>query len=150
MKIVGTALQISNISRSPATMKSLKRSHQNDPHASNISSKVFVRSTKSGKVQKIVREVYLRQDIPCSSKLCATCLKYAPADSNGVGELHHCLYMVYEVEVLTGGIESPNSFFQNTRPVRRSSQAGTTSYPIPTRCLTAWIFSSKRAPSTMW
>ncbi|CAI4216258.1 unnamed protein product [Parascedosporium putredinis] len=50
-------------------MTSLKRSIESDPLASNISSKTFVRSTKRGKVQKIVREVYLRQDIPCSSKL---------------------------------------------------------------------------------
>ncbi|SLM40990.1 mitotic control protein dis3 protein [Lasallia pustulata] len=44
-------------------MTSLKRSLATDPHASNISSKVFVRSTKSGKVQKIGD---------------------APADANGV------------------------------------------------------------------
>ena len=66
-------------------MTSLKRSLVADPHASNISSKVFVRSTKSGKVQKIVRELYLRQDIPCSSRLCLTCQVNAPADANGVG-----------------------------------------------------------------
>ncbi|KAI9722268.1 MAG: hypothetical protein M1812_001740 [Candelaria pacifica] len=65
-------------------MTSLKRSRANDSHAPNISSKVFVRSTKSGKVQKIVRELYLRQDIPCSSKLCSACVSVAPADANGV------------------------------------------------------------------
>ncbi|KAL1878517.1 hypothetical protein VTK73DRAFT_7945 [Phialemonium thermophilum] len=64
-------------------MASLKRSLEFDPFASNISSKVYVRSTKSGKVQKIVREVYLRQDIPCSSKLCQVCLKTAPSDAGG-------------------------------------------------------------------
>ncbi|MCJ1399819.1 exosome catalytic subunit dis3 [Xylographa trunciseda] len=64
-------------------MTSLKRSLATDPHAANISSKVFVRSTKNGKVQKIVRELYLRQDIPCSSKLCSVCLSNAPADANG-------------------------------------------------------------------
>jgi len=63
------------------TMASLKRSFESDPLASNISSKVYVRSTKSGKVQKIVREVYLRQDIPCSSQLCNTCS--APKDASG-------------------------------------------------------------------
>ncbi len=66
-------------------MTSLKRSLVSDPHASNIASKVFIRSTKSGKVQKIVRELYLRQDIPCSSKLCSPCLASAPADANGNG-----------------------------------------------------------------
>ncbi|KAL8716485.1 MAG: hypothetical protein Q9225_006195 [Loekoesia sp. 1 TL-2023] len=64
-------------------MTSLKRSLDTDPHASNLSSKVFVRSTKSGKVQKITRELYLRQDIPCSSKICMSCLRNAPQDANG-------------------------------------------------------------------
>ncbi|KAK3336011.1 hypothetical protein B0T19DRAFT_25576 [Cercophora scortea] len=65
-------------------MASLKRSLQSDdPYAANIASKVYVRSTKSGKVQKIVREVYLRTDIPCSSKLCRQCLDAAPRDAAG-------------------------------------------------------------------
>ncbi|SPN96910.1 probable mitotic control protein dis3+ [Cephalotrichum gorgonifer] len=64
-------------------MTSLKRSAESDPLASNISSKIFVRSTKKGKVQKIVREVYLRQDIPCSSKLCKKCRQIAPSDAAG-------------------------------------------------------------------
>ncbi|KAK4132616.1 RNB-domain-containing protein [Trichocladium antarcticum] len=64
-------------------MASLKRSLDSDPFAANISSKVYVRSTKRGKVQKIVREVYLRQDIPCSSKLCQSCLRSAPTDAAG-------------------------------------------------------------------
>ncbi|CAM1507158.1 Fc.00g067990.m01.CDS01 [Cosmosporella sp. VM-42] len=62
-------------------MTSLKRSHEADAQASNISSKVYVRSTRSGKVQKIVREVYLRTDIPCSSKLCRACLQDAPRNA---------------------------------------------------------------------
>ncbi|KAK7549758.1 ribonuclease R [Phyllosticta paracitricarpa] len=66
-------------------MTSLKRSFAADAAASNLASKVYVRSTRSGKVQKIVREVYLRQDIPCSSKLCTSCLNSAPKDySNNV------------------------------------------------------------------
>ncbi|KID77305.1 Exosome complex exonuclease dis3 [Metarhizium brunneum] len=63
-------------------MTSLKRSHEGDSLASNISSKVYVRSTRSGKVQKIVREVYLRTDIPCSSKLCRACLEGAPRNAS--------------------------------------------------------------------
>ncbi|CAI6247635.1 unnamed protein product [Periconia digitata] len=59
---------------------SLKRSNAPDRGNSNLSSKVYVRSTKSGKVQKIVRELYLRQDIPCSSNLCRACLDIAPKD----------------------------------------------------------------------
>src|SRR5271154_1134810 len=66
-------------------MKSLKRTLSSDPHAGNISSKVFIRSTRSGKVQKVVKEQYLRKDIPCSSKLCSVCRSTAPADSNGLG-----------------------------------------------------------------
>ncbi|KAJ9630796.1 exosome catalytic subunit dis3 [Taxawa tesnikishii (nom. ined.)] len=61
-------------------MTSLKRSYATDTSAQNLSSKVYIRSTKSGKVQKIVRELYLRQDIPCSSRLCSACLSIAPTD----------------------------------------------------------------------
>ncbi|KAH8675907.1 hypothetical protein BX600DRAFT_377283 [Xylariales sp. PMI_506] len=64
-------------------MTSLKRSLESDPLGSNISSKVYVRSTKSGKVQKIVREVYLRQDIPCSSQLCSRCRASTPSNAAG-------------------------------------------------------------------
>lgn len=67
-------------------MTSLKRTHEADALASNISSKVYVRSTRSGKVQKIVREVYLRTDIPCSSKLCKICLQDAPRNAAQEGE----------------------------------------------------------------
>ncbi|KAK8196738.1 exosome catalytic subunit dis3 [Zalaria obscura] len=64
-------------------MTSLKRSYAADTSASNLSSKVYIRSTRSGKVQKIVRELYLRQDIPCSSTLCTACLSIAPTDYHG-------------------------------------------------------------------
>lgn len=64
---------------------SLKRSTAADRGQANISSKVYVRSTKSGKVQKIVRELYLRQDIPCSSNLCRACLEIAPTDYSKKG-----------------------------------------------------------------
>ncbi|KAJ9602398.1 exosome catalytic subunit dis3 [Cladophialophora chaetospira] len=63
-------------------MKSLKRGLAGDSSAS-ISSKVFIRSTKNGRVQKVVREQYLRKDIPCSSQLCTTCASTAAADANG-------------------------------------------------------------------
>ncbi|KAI1859553.1 uncharacterized protein JN550_011961 [Neoarthrinium moseri] len=62
-------------------MTSLKRPTANDQSHLNLSSKVYVRSTKSGKVQKIVREVYLRQDIPCSSQICSNCRP--PANAAG-------------------------------------------------------------------
>lgn len=68
-------------------MTSLKRTHEAGPLASNISSKTYVRSTRSGKVQKIVREVYLRTDIPCSSQLCKACLELSPRNASGQGRL---------------------------------------------------------------
>ncbi|OAA61291.1 exosome complex exonuclease exoribonuclease [Niveomyces insectorum RCEF 264] len=67
-------------------MATLKRPAPSDGDgffAPNLASKTFVRTTKSGKVQKIVREVYLRQDIPCSSQLCTACLETAPRDAAG-------------------------------------------------------------------
>lgn len=75
-------------------MASLKRTAESDPLASKISSKVYVRSTKSGKVQKIVRELYLRQDIPCASNLCSSCLKTAPRDAAGRGETKNLLNII--------------------------------------------------------
>ncbi|KAI6250081.1 Exosome complex exonuclease dis3 [Erysiphe necator] len=62
-------------------MTSLKESRTLNPNSDTYSSKVYIRSTRNGKVQKIVRELYLRQDIPCSSRLCSACLKIAPKDS---------------------------------------------------------------------
>ena len=64
-------------------MASLKRA--SDPWTSNISSKVFVRSSNKGgvKAQKIVRELYLRQDIPCSSRVCLICQPVPDANGNG-------------------------------------------------------------------
>ena len=65
-------------------MTSLKRSHlASTTPTTTLSSKTYLRTLKSGKVQKIVREVYLRQDIPCSSRLCSACLDLAPAGFHG-------------------------------------------------------------------
>ena len=61
------------------SMTSLKRSHATTGPTTTLSSKTYLRTLKSGKVQKIVRELYLRQDIPCSSRLCTACLDLAPA-----------------------------------------------------------------------
>ncbi|KAK3672695.1 exosome catalytic subunit dis3 [Recurvomyces mirabilis] len=59
-------------------MTSLKRSHASTSTGTTLSSKTYLRTLKSGKVQKVVRELYLRQDIPCSSRLCSACLDLAP------------------------------------------------------------------------
>ena len=56
-------------------MTSLKRSHATTTPTTTLSSKTYLRTLRSGKVQKIVRELYLRQDIPCSSQLCTSCLE---------------------------------------------------------------------------
>lgn len=79
-------------------MTSLKRLYAADSAASNLSSKVYIRSTKSGKVQKIVRELYLREDIPCSSRLCAHCLEIAPTDYHNKGTFiisHICILLTF-------------------------------------------------------
>lgn len=100
-------------------MTSLKRSLASDPHASNIASKVFIRSTKSGNVQKIVRELYLRQDIPCSSKLCSACLASVPADANGNGNFTiSSVSLLFHLNFLTVA-----PFILSDKP------AGTKSYP---------------------
>ena len=80
-------------------MTSLKRSYAVDGKASSLSSKVYIRSTKSGKVQKIVRELYLRQDIPCSSKLCSACLSVAPTDYHNKGQRGDSLFFVHLTHV---------------------------------------------------
>ncbi|KAK5114830.1 hypothetical protein LTR62_001987 [Meristemomyces frigidus] len=59
-------------------MTSLKRSHTGASGNTTLSSKTYIRTLKSGRVQKITRELYLRQDIPCSSQLCSGCLDLAP------------------------------------------------------------------------
>ncbi len=100
-------------------MTSLKRSLASDPHASNIASKVFIRSTKSGNVRKIVRELYLRQDIPCSSKLCSACLASVPADANGNGNFTiSSVSLLFHLSFLTVA-----PFILSDKP------AGTKSYP---------------------
>ena len=76
---------------------SLKRALPGHENGTNLSSKVYIRSTRSGKVQKIVREVYLRQDIPCSSQLCSVCLEIAPKDSHG----HSAPFVLSEQPVKT-------------------------------------------------
>jgi len=67
-------------------MASLKRSYEVDAASGNVSNKIYVRSLRNGRVQKIVREVYLRQDVPCSSHLCKACLANVPRDASSKRE----------------------------------------------------------------
>lgn len=48
-----------------------------------LSHKVFVRSSNSGNATKVVREQYLRTDIPCSSVLCPECPEKYPPRPDG-------------------------------------------------------------------
>lgn len=65
-------------------MTSLKRSAADARSDAGVASKVFLRSSK-GKCVKVVRELYLRDDIPCSSRLCAACAASAPVNAAGKG-----------------------------------------------------------------
>jgi hypothetical protein len=112
-----------------AAMTSLKRSLASDPYAPNISSKVFVRSTKSGKVQKIVRELYLRQDIPCSSKLCTICLPGAPRDASGFRE--SSISLVHLSEPIKKLILQPSCAFCVVRKAGRYQSFPPGSLPCP-------------------
>ena len=118
------------LSPTPATkiflkMASLKRSLETDPFASNISSKVYVRSTKSGKVQKIVREVYLREDIPCSSQLCQICVKNVPRNAAGTRKTlsSAILSLSYVLGSLTLAQPRPSCFQRSRQEPRRSPRA---------------------------
>lgn len=68
-------------------MKSLKRKVTSSSADQIIASKTFLKSTRNGKVQKVVREIYLRRDIPCSSQLCTLCPSITPTDASGHGKL---------------------------------------------------------------
>lgn len=43
-----------------------------------LRSKTFVKRTRKGNVVKVVKEHYLRDDIPCSSPLCKKCTQNEP------------------------------------------------------------------------
>jgi exosome complex exonuclease DIS3/RRP44 len=43
-----------------------------------LRSKAFVKRTRKGNVVKVVKEHYLRDDIPCSSEICNICSKTTP------------------------------------------------------------------------
>lgn len=102
------------------SMASLKRIQDGEGFSSSLSNKVYVRSTKSGKVQKIVREVYLRTDIPCSSQLCTKCLENAPRNASQQGERKRPSLPTTE-HLLTGSLVQP--FVLSDKP------AGTKGFP---------------------
>lgn len=127
-------------------MTSLKRSLGSDPYSTNISSKVYVRSTKSGKVQKVVRELYLRQDIPCSSKLCTTCLATAPKDARGIGKSHS---LSSRLKYLLNERQLPRLYYQRNQRRIKPILMATTSSQTPTLSSTPSTSSNLHPPSTM-
>jgi hypothetical protein len=105
-------------------MASLKRSLDSDRPGQNLSTKVYVRSTRSGRVQKIVREVYLRTDIPCSSKLCSNCLHNQPRDAANKGTAKH-VPRRHDTELLTV-YQSYRSSSRRNRLAQRTSHRAIT------------------------
>ena len=99
-------------------MASIKRG--TDPQTSSASSKIFVRSSKRGtlKAQKIVRELYLRQDIPCSSKLCTVCVP--STDANGHGKFCHTSDKIFHDQLIV---------YKATPPVLSEKPVGTRTFP---------------------
>ena len=115
---------------------SLKRSSVSDPRAANLSSKVYVRSTKSGRVQKIVKEVYLRQDIPCSSTLCQACMSLAPTGYSQKG--WHALLQAAWIaardqlpQSADHGVQRNLRSFRTRQPPRSSFRTGSISCQTP-------------------
>ena len=104
-------------------MTSLKRAHDGDALAPNISSKVYVRSTRSGKVQKIVREVYLRTDIPCSSQLCRACLEAAPKNASQQGKQRLTRLALWTILLANETGNAAQPFVLSSKP------AGTAAFP---------------------
>ncbi|NWW76716.1 RRP44 exonuclease, partial [Climacteris rufus] len=51
-----------------------------------LTSRTFVKRTRAGAVVKVVREHYLREDIPCGAAACRLCPPAAPAAGNGNGK----------------------------------------------------------------
>ncbi|KAL9106367.1 MAG: hypothetical protein Q9227_008568 [Pyrenula ochraceoflavens] len=83
-------------------MKSLKR-HALHSDSRGTASKTFVRSTKNGRVSKVVRELYLRHDIPCSSNLLPKfILSQRPRATKSVPSGH---YLIPDTNVLLNGMD---------------------------------------------
>ncbi|VEU21265.1 DEKNAAC102143 [Brettanomyces naardenensis] len=67
----------------------------------SVSQKVFVRS-RNGRATKVVREHYLRDDIPCSSMACRECDEYYTPDANG--EMRHPVLSDSPLDLQSDGI----------------------------------------------
>ena len=69
-----------------------------------LRTKTFLKKTKRGKILKIVREHYLRDDIGCGSELCEVCpeeqgvLERAPPSESDL--LQHAHYILPDTNVV--------------------------------------------------
>lgn len=109
-----------------------------------VTSKVFVRSNNGGAI-KVVREHYLRNDIPCFSQACNKCQDLLKADATGVlpklvlseqpaklksGERH---YIVLDTNIVLHAIdllENPECFYDVIVPQTVLDEVKNRSYPI--------------------
>ncbi len=112
-----------------------------------VTQKVFVRS-RNGGATKIVREHYLRDDIPCYSKTCTKCPEIVKPDANNqlpqfvLSEApvyakaygHH--YLVVDTNIVLQAIdllENNNGFFDVIIPQTVLEEVRNRSFPIYTR-----------------
>lgn len=123
-----------------------------------VSQKVFVRS-RNGNASKVVREHYLRDDIPCSSKACERCTPYYIAGPSGeipqpiLSESPLILkdigkhYVVIDTNIVLNAIdilENDKVFYDVIVPQTVLNEVRNQSYPIYMRLRTLTKNDDKR------
>ncbi|PLW53468.1 hypothetical protein PCANC_05970 [Puccinia coronata f. sp. avenae] len=76
-------------SHPPITILKLTDNSKERYGAAAVTQKQYLRKTNKGKVQKLCREHYLRNDIPCGSSNCADCLAILSTIQLDHGAIHH-------------------------------------------------------------
>lgn len=126
----------------------------------SVSQKVFVRS-RNGNASKIVREHYLREDIPCSSRACEICSEYYKAGPTG--DIPHAIlsesplnlaqenigkhYVVIDTNIVLNAIdilENDKVFYDVIVPQTVLNEVRNQSYPIYMRLRTLTKNEDKR------
>lgn len=130
------------------------------PSGLTVTQKVFVRS-RNGNATKIVREHYIRDDIPCFSRACETCTEcYKPGPS---GEIPHPIlsetpltlnkgkigkhYVVIDTNIVLNAIdilENEKVFYDVIVPQTVLNEVRNQSYPIYMRLRTLTKNEEKR------
>lgn len=129
-----------------------------------VTQKVFVRS-RNGGATKIVREHYLRTDIPCLSKACTKCIDIVVPDANNelptfvlaanpqsVSEIGKH-YVVLDANIVLQAIdllENPTCFFDVIVPQIVLDEVRNRSYPVYTRLRTLCRDSSETKRFTVF